>query len=50
MKRVSDTIFYRGHSDINYVMQPSIMRKDVWLEHEHDMYNEIMIELYIPFR
>lgn len=44
LKRVSDTIFYRGHSDINYVMQPSIMRKDVWLEHEHDMYNEIMIE------
>lgn len=44
LKRVSDTIFYRGHSDINYVMQPSIMRKEMWLEHEHDMYNEIMIE------
>ena len=44
LKSSDDTIFYRGHSDINYVMQPSIMRNDKWLEHEHNMYNEIIIE------
>lgn len=40
----SGDIFYRGHADINYVLQPSIMRHEKWIEHEHDMYNEIIIE------
>ena len=40
----SGEIFYRGHADINYVLQPSIMRHEKWMEHEHDMYNEIIIE------
>lgn len=40
----SDKVFYRGHADINYVLQPSIMRCDNWIKHEHDMFNEIIIE------
>lgn len=44
------TIFYRGHSDVNYILQPSIMRSDKWICHEHDMNNEIMIECPDDFK
>ena len=37
-------LFYRGHSNINYILSPSIMRKQDWIDHEHDMYNEAIIE------
>lgn len=36
--------YYRGHSNSNYLLLPSIMRKKNLLEHERDMYNEIIIE------
>lgn len=36
--------YYRGHSNSNYVLLPSIMRKPNWLIHERDMYNEAIIE------
>lgn len=36
--------YYRGHSDSAFLLQPSVMRKDSWLSHERDMYNEIRIE------
>ena len=38
------TVFYRGHSNVNYILQPSIMRSSAWICHEHDMHNEIIIE------
>lgn len=38
------TLYYRGHSNSNYTLLPSIMRKTSWLEHECDMYNETIIE------
>lgn len=38
------TIFFRGHSDSNYSLLPSIMRRNEWLEHECDLYNELTIE------
>jgi hypothetical protein len=36
--------YYRGHSNSNFVLLPSIMRKQNWLIHERDMYNETIIE------
>lgn len=38
------TTFFRGHSDSNYSLLPSIMRRKEWLEHECDLYNELTIE------
>lgn len=38
------SLFYRGHSNTNYKLLPSIMRKKSWLEHECDLYNETIIE------
>lgn len=38
------TFYYRGHSDSNYLLIPSIMRKSSWQLHEQDMYNELLIE------
>ena len=38
------TSYYRGHSDINYLLLPSIMRRREWLDHECDIYNELIIE------
>lgn len=43
------SLYYRGHSNVNYILLPSIMRKSSWLEHERDMYNEILIECPIEF-
>ena len=37
-------LFYRGHSNSNYMLLPSIMRNSKWLIHERDMYNEALIE------
>ena len=36
--------YYRGHSDSAFLLQPSVMRKESWISHERDMYNEIRIE------
>ncbi len=37
-------LFFRGHSYVNYVLMPSILRNKQWKEHERDMYNELLIE------
>lgn len=39
-----NTIFYRGHADVNYTLLPSVMRSNGWLTHECDLYNETVIE------
>ncbi|MEA1960394.1 MAG: FRG domain-containing protein, partial [Bacillota bacterium] len=37
------TIFYRGHAEANYILVPSLMRKQNWLFNERTMYNELLI-------
>lgn len=44
------TFYYRGHSNANYLLIPSIMRKSSWQLHEQDMYNELIIECPQDFR
>lgn len=39
-----NVLFYRGHADVNYTLLPSVMRRNSWLEHECDLYNETIIE------
>ena len=40
----NDTLlYYRGHSNANYRLQPSISRKNSWLYNEREMYNELLI-------
>lgn len=36
-------LFYRGHSDANYYLQPSLFRNENWLKNERAMYNELLI-------
>lgn len=36
-------LFYRGHSDANYILAPSIMRNNKWFNNESAMYNDIII-------
>lgn len=44
------SIYYRGHSDVNYVLLPSVMRLNSWYEHECDLYNETVIECPASFK
>ena len=37
------TFFYRGHASLSYKLLPSIMRRQQWIVHENDMYNELKI-------
>lgn len=37
------SIFYRGHSEANHILIPSIMRKNSWLVNEKRMYNELLV-------
>ncbi|MBQ8322868.1 MAG: FRG domain-containing protein [Clostridia bacterium] len=42
--RSSDKVlFYRGHADVNYILQPSIYRKINWKKKESEMYQEVLI-------
>lgn len=36
-------LFYRGHSWLNYLLQPGIKREENWIENEDVMYQEIMV-------
>lgn len=45
-----NSIYYRGHSDVNYVLLPSVMRLNSWYEHECDLYNETVIECPDSFK
>ena len=44
MKVDNKCVFFRGHSNANYRLQPSIMRNNNWEKNEREMYNELMIE------
>lgn len=37
-------LFYRGHTHVNHVLVPSIMRRKQWRVHEREMYNELLIQ------
>jgi hypothetical protein len=43
VSKVGKTIFYRGHSEVNYSLIPSLMRNDNWLINERKMYNELLM-------
>lgn len=36
-------LFYRGHADANFSLQPSILRRDKWKRNERAMCNELLI-------
>ena len=42
-KRSSQMTFYRGHADVNYLLQPSIYRNSSWKNKESEMYQEVLI-------
>ncbi|WP_052088027.1 FRG domain-containing protein [Paenibacillus wynnii] len=44
IKSAGKELFYRGHTNVNHVLVPSIMRGKHWREHERDMYNELLIQ------
>lgn len=39
-----NSVYYRGHSDANYLLLPSVMRLNSWYDHECDLYNETIME------
>lgn len=42
--KTNDTkLFYRGHEDANYVLLPSVMRRESWMKNESIMFNELLI-------
>ena len=44
MSSPGKTLFYRGHAEANYILIPSLMRKQNWLINERKMYNELIIK------
>lgn len=44
-----NVLYYRGHSNANYRLQPSISRKSSWLYNEREMYNELLINCPADF-
>lgn len=43
LKQPSKSNFYRGQSNVNYILQPSIMRDKGFVDNERKMYNELII-------
>ncbi len=39
-----ERLFYRGHSNANYILNPSVFRSAKFRKNEADMYNELIIE------
>lgn len=40
---VNFKLFYRGHSNVSYKLEPSIYRDEIWLKNEKKMYQELLI-------
>lgn len=40
----SSQLFFRGHANVNFILQPSIMRNENWKKNESKIYNDIVIE------
>jgi len=43
LKEHTDTLFYRGHANSNYILCPSIMRTFSLKQNENKLYNELLI-------
>ena len=43
MQNEYETLFYRGHSRLDYLLQPGIMREPGWLRSEAVMYQELLV-------
>ncbi len=43
IKENTQNLFYRGHSNSNYILKPSIMRTTRLIENESKLYNELLI-------
>lgn len=50
-ENIHERLFYRGHSNANYFLLPSLFRSKALLTNERKMYNELMIECpnYFPY-
>lgn len=50
-ENISKRLFYRGHSNANYLLLPSLFRTQKQLKNERKMYNELLIECpqYFPY-
>lgn len=44
-----ESLFFRGHSNANYLLQPSIMRSPKLYENENRLYNDLLIECPADF-
>lgn len=44
MASTGRTLFYRGHAESNYILVPSLMRRQSWHFNERKMYNELIIK------
>lgn len=43
LKKTSKTLFYRGHSNPNYILRPSVMRTPHLQQSENKLYHELLI-------
>lgn len=50
-ENIPKRLFYRGHSNANYLLLPSLFRSQKLLKNERKMYNELLIECpqYFPY-
>ncbi len=39
----TESLYYRGHANSNYQLEPSIARKTAWLQNERELYNRLLI-------
>ena len=44
-----ENLFFRGHSNANYLLQPSVMRSPKLYENENRLYNDLLIECPADF-
>ncbi|MFH5835209.1 FRG domain-containing protein [Proteiniclasticum sp. C24MP] len=40
---INETSFFRGQTNVNHILQPSIMRSNGYIKNERKMYNELLI-------
>jgi hypothetical protein len=43
-QKSENTLLFRGHKNIAFKMQPSIFREKGWLENEHKIFREVILE------
>ena len=48
-KKKDEILFFRGHSDANFMLLPSLFRQASWANNERSMYNEMLINCPTEF-